>query len=134
MFHVTGFDWQSRALKLYATQLALNFLWPIVSAENSLCSNLKVPRACAAAGGTETFFADSATLKPCTDFLQLAEACAVLPGERGPAGHGSRHHGSVLQDPAGGWSADAPIRHLVGVACGCWLYPALADVKTFRRY
>jgi tryptophan-rich sensory protein len=29
VFHVTGFDWQSRALKLYATQLALNFLWPI---------------------------------------------------------------------------------------------------------
>jgi TspO/MBR family len=30
VFHVTGFDWQSRALKLYASQLALNFLWPIV--------------------------------------------------------------------------------------------------------
>lgn len=78
--------------------------------------------------------ADSATLKPCTDFLQLAEACAVVPGERGPLSHGSCHHRSVLQDPPRGRPADAPICHLVGVSCVCVLYPALAGVTTFRRH
>jgi hypothetical protein len=57
-----------------------------------------------------------------------------VPGERGPPGHGSRHHGSVLQDPPGGWPADAPIRHLVGVVFVCLLYPVLAGVTAFRRY
>lgn len=30
VFHVTGYSLQSRALKLYATQLGLNMLWPIL--------------------------------------------------------------------------------------------------------
>ena len=30
VYHVTGFDLASRPLKLYAAQLGLNFLWPLV--------------------------------------------------------------------------------------------------------
>ncbi len=46
VFHVTGFDWQSRALKLYASQLALNFLWPIVSAASPLVPNAAASHLC----------------------------------------------------------------------------------------